>query len=134
MSDMTLIPVRVGTDPLRIGAIRPRRARQELYTQFVVSGIGAFPVDIDFCGEIVKLDCRPEDEDYARYLVEHLRRVAAENGSSDPTVSRIDLIFLVAMSLADELYGAGYAHPDRRTDGAPAADEREALQDIFRQF
>jgi hypothetical protein len=92
-------------------------------------------VNVEFGGEIVKLNCRPEDEAYCRFLADRIRKLAEQQGAGNALLTPAELILLAAMAMADELYGSEYGVPaPSAADGPDALAEREALQGIFRHL
>jgi hypothetical protein len=92
-------------------------------------------VNVEFGGEIIKLNCRPEDEAYCRFLADKVRKLAEQQSGGDAMLTPAELILLAAMAMADELYGNEYgAPPPSAAEGPDALAEREALQGVFRHL
>jgi len=92
-------------------------------------------VPVEFGGEIIKLNCRPEDEAYCRFLADKVRKLAEQQSGGDAMLTPAELILLAAMAMADELYGNEYgAPPPSAAEGPDALAEREALQGVFRHL
>ena len=92
-------------------------------------------MNVEFGGEIIKLNCRTEDEPYCRFLADRVRKLAEQQGAGNALLTPAELLLLAAMAMADELYGNEYGAPEpSAAEGPDALAEREALQGIFRHL
>ncbi len=92
-------------------------------------------MNIEFGGEIIKLNCRAEDEAYCRFLADKIKGLAAQHAAGNALLTSGELLLLAAMAMADELYGGEYGTPaPTAADGPDALAEREALQNVFKHF
>jgi hypothetical protein len=108
-----------------------------------MSALSPHGIPIRFAGFDIPVDCRPEHVAYCQFLADRLQPVAAEILRASPDVSRLEMVFLIALSLADERYGAEFDWG--QSDGKPqeaaplpmpagVSQEHMALHALFRDL
>ena len=77
-------------------------------------------ITVSLAGLPIHVDCEPEHIDYCLHLTSRIEPRARTILEAAPDIGLTDLLFLLALSLADEIYG----RESRRADAPPAEDRR----------
>lgn len=99
-------------------------------------------ITVSLAGLPIHVDCEPEHVDYCLHLTARIEPRARAILEAAPDISLTELLFLLTLSLADEIYGpADRARPALADEGGSRADETEhvsteqrALNALFRRM
>lgn len=99
-------------------------------------------ITVSLAGLPIHVDCEPEHADYCLHLTSRIEPRAQTILEAAPDIGLTELLFLLALSLADEIYGpAGRARPaptDERRSRADNAEhvssEQRALNSLFQRM
>ncbi len=99
-------------------------------------------ITVSLAGLPIHVDCEPEHVDYCLHLTALLEPRARTILEAAPDISLTELLFLLALSLADEVYGSeGRCAPNPQPDpiripedGEHVSLEQRALNTLFHRL